>query len=194
MAHPDRVAGLGLIEAHFGVEGWGDRMASMLHRTSAVAREGLALEPVFRVTRKVPDEAIPALRSVGLDDFEVEFIKHWIENSPMRKVLKMGHNAQALLDGTTIIADLQAEQPVPEADLAAITCPTLICYGEHSDIIDRAHDLARLLPNAELSIIMGSDHSVLMSGPEELRARILPWLARIRAEVVVPAGGAAVGF
>ncbi len=177
LKYPERVAGLALIEAHFAVEGWGDEMASTLRRTADLAREGLAMEKVLRETGSLPKEGLPALQKVGLSPEEVQFVIQWIEDNSRRKATRMGKTAKALLDGTTLIDDLQSEKPLSEEQLKSIKCPTLVIYGEQSDIIDRAHDLARCLPQAELNVIEGQNHSVLMAASDKVRDILLPWLA-----------------
>ncbi len=180
VAHPERVAGLVLIEAHFAVEGWGEQMYTMLHRAVAIAHEGLSLEPVVRETGQVPEGSLEDLNKVGLSQEEVLFIRGWAQSTGMRKAITMAKTVIALVDGTTIADDLRAERPVDGSTFRSITCPALVLYGENSDIIQRGRDLASWLPGAELVVLPGHDHSVLMSATDELREQILPWLAARR--------------
>lgn len=179
LAHPDRVAGLALVEAHVPVPGGAEKMASALRRVGRLARQGLDLEPQLRRERRVPPGGLPALYEVGLSDDQIAFVIWWIENSPSRKVLTMAKTADGLVNGTTLVEDVLAEPPVPDEALAAVTCPTLLIYGEHSDIVDRGPRLAALLPNAELTVLPGWGHSVLMEGIDALRPALLPWLGSL---------------
>nr|MBQ4319550.1 alpha/beta hydrolase [Clostridia bacterium] len=51
--------------------------------------------------------------------------------------------------------------------LAAVRCPTIIVIGEH-DRPNRkaAHELSRLIPNAELCIVRGAGHEVNADAPD----------------------------
>ena len=144
VAHPERVAGIALIEAHFAVEGWGHHMAGSL-----------------------------ALAAFGLAEDEVE---QWLDEQGGRKINKMARNAEALIYETTMLSDLEAVQPLPRESLAAISCPVLAFYGEHSDLLDRARDLDELVPDCDLRILPGCTHSVLMEATAELKATLLPWI------------------
>jgi len=142
--HPDRVAGIALIEAHFAVEGWGHHMAGSL-----------------------------ALAAFGLAEDEVD---QWLVEQGGRKLNKLARNAEALIYDTTMLADLEAVQPLARDALRAVSCPVLAFYGEHSDLLDRARDLDELVPNCDLRILPGCTHSVLMEATAELKATLLPWI------------------
>ena len=144
VAHPDRVAGLALIEAHFAVEGWGHHMAGSL----AIAAFGLAEDEVGE----------------------------WLDQQGGRKINKMARNAESLIYDTTMLDDLEAVQPLPREALAALACPVLAFYGEHSDLLDRARDLEELVPDCDLRLLPGCTHSVLMEATAELKATLIPWI------------------
>ncbi len=188
MAHPERVAGLVLVEAHFAVPGGAEAMSAMLGRIGELARQGLALEPQLRQHRTLPPGSLPALDEVGLTPDQVAFVRYWIETSPARKLVQMARTADGLVNGTTLVEDVLGDPPLAATDLASVTCPALLAYGEQSDIVDRAHWLAGALPRAELTVLPDVDHSVLMGATEPLRALLLPWLAARRAEAAPAAG------
>ncbi len=199
MANPERVAGLVLIEAHFPVPGGAAAMSAMLDRIGELARQGLAIEPQLRQLRRVPPGSLPALHEVGLSADQVAFVTYWIETTPARKLMQMARTADGLVNGTTLVEDVLGEVPLVDSDLAAVTCPTLLVYGEQSDIVERAHQLAGVLPRAELTVLPDVDHSVLMGATEALRDRLLPWLAQRRLAAgsraaVAVAGGGRAGF
>lgn len=151
--HPDRVAGMLLIEAHFAVEGWGHHMAGSL-----------------------------ALAAFGLDDDDVIA---WLDQIGGRKINRLARNAEALIYDTTMLDDLEAVRPLTEDELRSIGCPTLAFYGEETDLMDRAKDLERLVPNAELHVLEGCTHSVLMEATPILEEHLL---ALVGAPVAVAAG------
>jgi hypothetical protein len=138
----------------------------------------------------VTAENLPALRRVGLRDDQIDFVTLWIETAPSRKVLTMARTADALVNATSLVADVLADPPLSDADLTGVDCPVLLLYGEHSDIVDRGRQLAAVLPRAELAVLAGCDHSVLMAGADRLRDHILPWLADRRGERVTAERGA----
>ncbi len=183
LRYPEKVCGLGLIEAHFAVEGWGDKMAATLRRTARLAREGLEMERVLRETGSLPEGGLPSLKKVGLSDEEVAFVIGWIEDNSRRKATRMGRTAKALLDGTTLIEDLQREEPLTQDDLKKIMCPTLAIYGSKSDIVDRADDLKKAMRNIEINVLDGYDHSVLMRAPELIRESLFGWLSQIEERI-----------
>ncbi|MDA8400150.1 MAG: alpha/beta hydrolase [Actinomycetota bacterium] len=145
VAHPERVAGLILIEAHVAVEGWGEVMAGGLN-----------------------------LAGLLLDDADVQ---EWLDIQGGRKLNRMARNAEALIWNSSLVEDLRDAPQFHESDLRRITCPTLAIYGEHSDVLDRAHELAQLLPNCELKVFPHRTHSVIMEATPEVRAEVLAWLA-----------------
>lgn len=196
LAHPERTAGLGLVEAHFCVPGWGERMASMLRRAVVLAREGIEIEAEYRRTGVEPADRLPSLRTMGLDPFEMAFLRQWAETTSLRKLMGMARTVSGLIDETSLVDDLLEERPRGDEELRGITCPALLLYGEQSDIVERGRDLGRLLPSSELVVIPGHNHSVLMSAPERLREHLAPWLARLGTPVVpsgVPAAGTGEG-
>lgn len=147
VAHPERVAGLVLIEAHFAVEGWGHHMAGSL-----------------------------AVAAFGLDE---DGVKQWLEEQGGRKLNRMARNAEALIYDTTMLDDLEAVQPVTEAELASISVPTLALYGEHSDILERARDLERSIPRCDLHVFPEYSHSLLMEGADTIKKLLTPYLEEV---------------
>lgn len=147
LAHPQRVAGLILIEGHAGEQAgdWIEEMANTL----TVAALGLE-----------HDRAREQLAAAG-----------------ERKLSRMAGKAGALLNGTTLIDDLAALHPVGPADLAAIQCPVLAIYGESSELVSAAGDLARNVPDCMVTVFPGLAHTVLTDATSELRAAVVGWLA-----------------
>ena len=71
-------------------------------------------------------------------------------------------------------------QPTHEmSELAAITSPTLILIGDNDGVtIEHAAQMLRAMPNAQLAVIPGADHGVILDKPEIVNALILDFLAR----------------
>lgn len=148
-AHPDRVADLALIDAHDGAAGWSAQM------TATLGLQG--------------DE-----RNAKIG----ENFQSWLGRHSERKRNRLARAAEALVEGTTLVADLAASPPLAAAALAKITCPVLAIYGAGSDVIDRGRALAAALPACELVVLPGCTHSVLWEATGDVRTRVTAWLAR----------------
>lgn len=157
-AHPQRTASLVLLEAHAAVEGLDERDADML-------AHGLDLAGTL------------------LDD---TVVNRWLDHIAGRKLNRMADRAKDLLTNTSLVDDLRASPPFTAEALAAIACPTLLLFGEHSDIFTRAELLERLIPTAQLHVLEGIDHTALMSATPEVRRLIVEWLAAHRAAEPTP--------
>jgi len=148
MRHPERVAGMALIEAHPVVAGWGEETVSRLEEIVA-----------------------------GFDD---PGVRDWIKAEGGRKLQRMSNTCEELISQSSMPDDFRREVPWRDEELAAISCPTLCLYGEYSDIIDRAEWLAGVIPDAELRVLEGCSHSVLMEAPDELEEHVHLWLKEHR--------------
>ena len=144
--HPERVASLFLIEAHFAVEGWGEQMAGSL-----------------------------ALAVFGLDE---DVVQDWLAENADRKLSRFARKSEHLLTKTSMIDDLQQEQPITW--LHEITCPTFAIYGSESDILDRARELDAKVPGCELHIVPGRSHSLLIEESALIRDHAVTWIMRQR--------------
>jgi pimeloyl-ACP methyl ester carboxylesterase len=96
-----------------------------------------------------------------------------------RKVARLAGNANALLNGTSLIDDLVSGALLSEQDLKEVRCPVLGVFGGESELVDAAEDLARHVPNCELHVIPGLGHTVLREATEELLNLVLGWLRRL---------------
>lgn len=114
-----------------------------------------------------------ALASFGLDE---KGVKDWIDRYGSRKLTRLADHAQRLFTETSMIDDLEHEQPVPHQVLQACQAPVLAMYGEGSDLLDRAADLERHVPRCELHIVPNCSHSVLFEATPFVREQVLVWL------------------
>jgi pimeloyl-ACP methyl ester carboxylesterase len=153
---PERVAGLGLVEAHPAFAGWGDEMVDDL--------EDL------------------------VEGFDDPGVREQLASTAPRSLRRMVATCEELIGRSTMPEDLLASRLTTPDDLAALTCPTLLAYGESSDILDRARTLDAAIPHSELHVVEGCSHALLMEAPAEVEARLVPWLAR--ASEGVEAGAA----
>jgi pimeloyl-ACP methyl ester carboxylesterase len=148
-AHPSRVSGLALIDAHDGTDGWAAQMTATL-----------------------------SLKGDARDGKIAESFQSWLGRHSERKRTRLAKNAEALVEGTSLVADLRASPPLAADDLARIACPVLALYGEKSDVRDRGEQLARTLPSCTLAILPGCTHSVLWEATAEVRQRIVQFASR----------------
>jgi pimeloyl-ACP methyl ester carboxylesterase len=147
-AHPDRVAGLALIDAHDGADGWSAQMTATL-----------------------------ALRGDARDSAIAQNFQAWLGRHSERKRNRLAKNAEALVEGTTLVADLKASPPLDLAALGRVTAPALALYGETSDVRARGEALARALPACTLEIVPGCTHSVLWEALDHVKDRVTSFVA-----------------
>ena len=106
---------------------------------------------------------------------ELEEAQAWVQSAG-RKMTRMAGKADGLINHTTLVEDLLTASPLPRAPLASLPCPVLAVYGEESDVIDRARDLATVVPDFTLLVLSGCGHSILMEIPAYLQAVLAWWL------------------
>ena len=77
--------------------------------------------------------------------------------------------------------DLRRSRPTRPEDLATIDCPSILLYGESSDILDRAFVLEDSIPGTVLEVVDGCSHALLMENPHEVERLTVEWLDRQEA-------------
>lgn len=72
-------------------------------------------------------------------------------------------------------------QEFPGDRLSKITDPTLVLHGDRDEVISLEDPIRiyRMIPNAELAIIPGTDHGASISQPERIAGIILDYLGRL---------------
>lgn len=149
LARPERVAGLVLVES-YGPAERADELTEALLNTLGKSALALEYEGLAR-----------QFAAIG-----------WRKRSRQAAV------ADRLINGTSLIADVAATEPVRPADLATLCRPVLAVYGEHSDVLSAGRLLAAHVPGCELHVLPGHAHTVLSDGTADLLALMLPWLTR----------------
>ena len=153
ITHPDRVAGIVLVEGHYApVAGsaWEEDMANTL--TAGAMR-------------------------LERDDMPQQAFK-----LGHRKLVRFVRTADALLNGTTMIDDLACGRSMEADDLRRIECPVLAVYGAASELIGAAELLRENVADLTLEIYPGLAHTVLSEATDDLRTSTLRWLAAQWAE------------
>lgn len=146
-AHPARATRLALIDAHDGGADFAERMAATL-----------------------------SLQGEARDAKIAASFQAWLGRHSEKKRTRLARAAEALVEGTSLVADLRASPPLAPDAARAIACPVLALYGEQSDVRARGEELARLLPACELQILPGCSHSVLWEATAEVRARVVAFV------------------
>lgn len=147
-AQPTRVERIALVDAHIGARGWGQAMAATL-----------SLDGQER-DRKI-----------------AESFKSWLGRHSARKTTRLAQAAHALVYRTSLVQDLRASPGLSRENLAAIECPVLAIYGEHSDIRQDADRLASMLPRCRVTVLPGCSHSVLWEATAEVSRAIEEWFS-----------------
>ena len=82
---------------------------------------------------------------------------------------------------------MQREPHIPVADLARIKAPTLVLVGD-DDMVTLEHTVAlfRAIPGAELAVIPGTSHTVLMEKPEILNRLVIDFLEKDPVPTMLP--------
>lgn len=93
-----------------------------------------------------------------------------------RKLHRYDAAVDALVNDTTLPADLRAQRSFCGADLRSVTCPVVAVYGDNSDIIHQGYRLKHLLPNCDLIVVPECGHFLIVEAPGILRDLLLRWL------------------
>lgn len=152
VANPARCAGLVLVDAHLGREGWADAM------TATLSLEG--------------DDADAAIAT---------HFATWLGRHSKRKATRLANTARALIHDTTLLADLRASPALTDDDLRRVTAPVLALYGETSDLVDEAARIGALWPQATVRVLPDASHSILWEHTEAVVEAIVGF-ARDRVE------------
>lgn len=147
LARPERCAGLVLVDGLLPEPGWGERMATTL-RLSGEERDA-------QITER---------------------FSAWLGRHSARKRNRLAEQAQGLVEGTTLVADLQGSPGVPDAVYATLEVPVLALYGADSDVRTHGERLAARLPQCTLELLPDCTHSLMWEQTAMVRDRIVEWL------------------
>lgn len=111
----------------------------------------------------------------------IAFRLHQVVDQPGRRAAA----ARDFVGATSVARDLPASRLPSEDEIAAITCPVLCVYGGSSRMSDLAPQVRGLLPHADVAVVPGGRHSLLIDRPETVRELVLPWLLKHSTKEVV---------
>lgn len=162
---PARVERVVLHEPPFVVDASRPRVPAdfVAHVTELVAadRRGDAVAYFMSDAVGVPEDFVEGMRSM-----------------PMWKGMEA--LAHTLAYDIAVMGDTQAGQPLPQERWAAERAPALVIVGGESPpwMHAGAKELAALLPEAELIVLDGTDHSVAIAAPQAIAPTLIEFLAR----------------
>lgn len=153
LAFPARTAGLVLLDGHLGDRDFASKMTETL-----------------------------SLRGDDADAAIAASFQHWLGRHSERKRNRLAAHARALIEQTSLVADLKSTSALTEDDFARIDAPTLALFGERSDVLPEGPALASHIPGARVEILANCTHSILWEATPIVREKLLAFV-RDRAEV-----------
>ena len=148
-------------------------LAAALARPERIA--GLALIEAHPAFDGWGDEIVDDLSDL-VAGFDGPGIRDYLANGAPRSLRRMVSTCEELVTVSTLGPDLRSSRPTTPHDLTALACPTLLLYGESSDILDRAFVLEDSIPGSELVVVDGCSHALLMENPHEVERQVQAWL------------------
>lgn len=86
------------------------------------------------------------------------------------------------------LADMHAREPeLTPADLRTITCRTLVMFADDDEVrLEHGIEMYRSLPNAELAVIPGTSHGLLVEKPDLCNLLISDFLSKDPVQTFAP--------
>ena len=82
---------------------------------------------------------------------------------------------------------IEREPTIPVDDLSRIASPTLVLVGDDDMVtLEHTNELYRAIPNAQLAVVPGASHLVVMEKPELLNRVVLDFLEHEPAPTMMP--------
>jgi pimeloyl-ACP methyl ester carboxylesterase len=139
-----------------------ERVAGMALIEAHPAFEGWAAEMIEDLSDLVAGFTSPGTR-------------RYLDQAP-RSVRSMARACEELITSSSMSEDLLASEPTTPERLATVACPSLLLYGENSDVLVRAYALEEAIAGSVLSVIQDCSHALLMENPQEVARQIEAWL------------------
>ncbi|HEV2361849.1 MAG TPA: alpha/beta hydrolase [Acidimicrobiales bacterium] len=136
---------------------------------------GMALIEAHPAFEGWGDEMVQDLTDL-VSGFDEPGIREYLADEAPRSLKRMVKTCEELVTVSTMSDDLRASKPTTPEDLESVSCPTLLLYGENSDILDRAFVLLDSIPGSVLSVVEGCSHALLMENPQETGRQVQEWL------------------
>lgn len=121
------------------------------------------------------DEMVEDLEDL-VEGFDGPLAQSYLSADAPRKLRRMARQCEALVSHSTMPEDFFESALTTPERLSELEVPVFLLYGDSSDILDRALVLERAIPNAELCIVEGASHALLMEDPDKVEKHLLGWL------------------
>ncbi|MFI0735444.1 alpha/beta fold hydrolase [Streptomyces sp. NPDC021225] len=144
--HPERVAGLSLIESEPATPAWAAKLDRMLGDTET-----------------------------QLSEHEADALA-WIDTHHGGHTARLARSAARLVRTTTIAQNIPSSAVLDEDRIRAVSGPVLALYGADSDMAAQAPWLESLLTGCRTVIVPGHEHSVLVEVPALVLDHVLGWI------------------
>ncbi|MFF5189130.1 alpha/beta fold hydrolase [Streptomyces sp. NPDC000345] len=141
--HPERAAGVSLIESEPATPAWAEKLDGILHWV------------VAQLAHNEP-EAIA-----------------WVSAHRGRHTARLAKGAARLVRETTLARDIPASRVLTEEQIAVVRCPVLGLYGGDSDLAGLVPWLRAVLPDCRTVVVPGHEHSVLVEAPGTVGGHVL---------------------
>src|SRR5690349_21171865 len=148
-------------------------LAAALRRPDRVA--GLVLIEAHPAFEGWGDEMIEDLQDL-VEGFDGPGIRDYLAAGAPRSLKTMVRTCEDLVTRSSLGDDLRRSEPTRPEDLATLSCPSILLYGESSDILDRAFVLEDSIPGTVLEVVDAASHALLMENPAEVERLTLAWL------------------
>jgi len=181
--HPERVAGLVLLEAHSGMADFGAQMRDTM-LLEGEARDERVAKLFSHWLAKHAARGAPGVATLDHDDVDPTTLDAdarstmaMVGRLRRRRRSPLVDTAQRLAARTTFSRDVAAATPLPDAAIAQIRCPVLAIYGTESDLVADGRRLSALLQQCDLRMIEDCAHGILFHSTQEVRDAMLGWLS-----------------
>jgi pimeloyl-ACP methyl ester carboxylesterase len=141
--HPERAAGLALIESEPATAAWAAKLGRILDRV------------MTELAHNEPDALA------------------WITAHRGHNTARLAKGAARLARETTLGRDIPASRVLTEHAIRAVRCPVLGVYGGESDLAGLVPLMQALLTDYRAVVLPGHEHSVLVEAPAAVGGHIL---------------------
>ncbi len=150
-------------------------MAAAAWRPERVA--GLVLIETEPNSEDWSEEMVTNLEDVVAGFEDPEFRRFMAEEAP-RGLRRLVADCEELVTRSSLPTDFRSSKETTLDDLARLTVPALLVYGDNSEILDVAFLLDDTIPDTELCIIKDCSHQVMVEAPDVVQRHLEAWLDR----------------
>jgi pimeloyl-ACP methyl ester carboxylesterase len=150
-------------------------MAAAAWRPERVA--GLVLIETEPNSEDWSEEMVTNLEDVVAGFEDPEFRRFMAEEAP-RGLRRLVADCEELVTRSSLPADFRSSKETTLDDLARLTVPALLVFGDNSEILDVAFLLDDTIPDTELCIVKDCSHQVMVEAPDVVQRHLEAWLDR----------------